>query len=167
MGAWFKKSENTEQKNRQGHIWIIVIGAALGMGLLLFGSHERSASTAAEELQTTNSTEETIIYRKRLEEEIRTLCESVSGVGEVRVAVTLDGGFREVYATEGNDSEYVIVGSGSSATPILISRDPPPLVGIGIVCRGGSSPSVQRELVALLSAAFDLPSNRIYVTEAK
>lgn len=167
MGAWFKKNENTEQKSRQGHIWIIVVGAALGIGLLLLGGRGESTTAVAEGVPQTNAIEETVLYRTRLEEEIRTLCESVSGVGEVRVAVSLEGGFREVYATEGADGEYVIVGSGSSASPVLISRDPPALSGIGVVCRGGSSPSIQRELVSLLSATFNLPTNRIYVTEAK
>ena len=167
MGSWFKKSENTAQKGQRTHLWVILAGALLGIALLLAGGRGKTEEQSTDTVSQVNATEETVLYRRRLEEEIRALCESVSGVGEVRVALTLEGGFREVYATEGTDGEYVIVGSGSSAAPLLISRDPPALAGIGIVCRGGSSPSVQRELVALLSAAFDLPSNRIYVTEAK
>ena len=167
MGSWFQKGENGTSKKDRMRTWLILVGAVLGIGLLLVGGRTKAEGKPESTETSSNANEETVIYRKRMEEEIRTLCESVSGVGEVRVAITLEGGFREIYATEGTDGKYVIVGSGSSATPLLISRDPPALVGIGIVCRGGSSPSVQHELVSLLSAAFDLPSNRIYVTEAK
>ena len=167
MGLWFKKKENGEKKNARTPLWIILVGGFLGIALLLAGGRGKEAEATEKGESSTKATEEALLYRQRLESEIRLICESVSGVSDVRVALTLEGGFREVYATEGADGEYVIVGSGSSASPILLSRDPPALAGIGIVCRGGSSPSIQRELIALLSAAFDLPSNRIYVTEAK
>jgi stage III sporulation protein AG len=80
----------------------------------------------------------------------------------------LEGGFQSVYATEyqnGNES-YVIVGSGSSAKPLFLSREAPQIAGVGIVCRGGNSASVRHELTILISAAFPVPSNRIYVTES-
>ena len=41
------------------------------------------------------------------------------------------------------------------------------VVGIGIVCRGGSDPKIQRELLSLVSAACGVGSNRIFITEAQ
>ena len=88
--------------------------------------------------------------------------------GNVTVVVTLSGSFESVYATEWPDGneEYVILGSGSSAAPIYLSRSAPEIAGIGIVCSGGANDNVKRELIALLSATFHISSNRIYITEA-
>ena len=61
--------------------------------------------------------------------------------------------------------EYVILGSGSSASPIYLSRTAPEIAGIGIVCSGGANDNVKRELISLLSATFHISSNRIYITE--
>ena len=109
-----------------------------------------------------------MIYQDYLEKRIKTLCESVSGVRNVTVVVTLSGSFESVYATEWPDGneEYVILGSGSSASPIYLSRSAPEIAGIGIVCSGGANDNVRRELISLLSATFHISSNRIYITEA-
>ena len=104
-----------------------------------------------------------------MEDRIRTLCESVSGVDRVTVAVTLSGSFTSVYATEyrnGNE-EYVVLGSGASAKALYLTRSAPDIAGIGIVCHGGGSERVRCELISLLSATLHVNTNRIYVTEAK
>ena len=41
------------------------------------------------------------------------------------------------------------------------------IIGIGIVCRGGGEPKIQRELLSLISAACGIGSNRIFITEAQ
>ena len=167
MFSFFKKNEASEPKNRHLHLWLMIAGAVLGVTLLLFGGRSDEKNEVTQEVSQNDLSRETQLYREQLEHEIKTLCERVSGVEGVTVAVSLEGSFTEVYATEGEDGKYVIVGSGSSAAPLFLSRDTPRITGIGVVCRGGSSPSIQRELTALLSATFDLPTNRIYVTEAK
>ena len=104
-----------------------------------------------------------------LEEKVKNLCSTVDGVGSVSVIVTLEGGFSSEYAVEYKDGneEYVIIGGGSSQNGLFLTRNTPKIAGVGVVCHGGMNPSVQRELTALLSAALDLPSNRIYITAAK
>ena len=113
--------------------------------------------------------EELELYQSYIETRVKTLCESVDGVEHVTVAVTLNGNFEEIYAIEyidGNE-EYVIVGSGSNASALHLSRNAPEIAGIGVVCRGGGDTDIRHELLSLLSAAFRVPSNRIYITEAK
>ena len=108
-------------------------------------------------------------YRSDLEERVKHLCESVLGVKDVTVIITLSGGFERIYATELSEGgeEYVIIGSGSSAEALLLSQAAPQIEGIGIVCQGGGNPDVKLELTSLLSASFHVSSNRIYITEAK
>ena len=55
-------------------------------------------------------------------------------------------------------------GSGSSESPIYLSVKPPGIAGIGVVCDGGGDASVRRELISLLSAAYGVGTNKIYVT---
>lgn len=149
-------------------LWIILIGAVAGVALLLFGSHGLKTDKTAETEAETVAENELLLYQKHLEDEIKSLCSKVKGVGEVTAIVTLEGGFSTEYATEwkdGNES-YVILGSGSSQSGLFLSRSAPKIAGIGIVASGGSNAGVKQELTALLSATFNLPSNRIYVTQS-
>ncbi|MBQ9760207.1 MAG: hypothetical protein IJW16_02535 [Clostridia bacterium] len=166
----FLKSENGE-KNSRLRLLLIIGGALLGVVLLLFGSgtiggNEEEPSNAPAYSVTQD---ETLIYQTYLEGRIKALCESVRGVGSATVIVSLENGFEEIYATELRDGneEYVIVGSGSSANALLLSRESPSIRGIGIVCEGGSDPTVRGALISLLSATFHISSNRICITEAR
>lgn len=164
MFSFLKASECSPLKGKLG---IILLLGLLGIVLLLFGGslgeneeeQEDSPLPVAEDLSD---------YRDSLEERIRQICGSVKGVGNVRVILMLEGGFSSVYATEweGENEHYVILGSGSSAQALYLGQRTPKITGIGIVCTGGGNATVQRELTALLSSTFDLPSTRIHVTEA-
>ena len=156
------------KENGRLRLYLLLGCGVLGILLILFGSSTKSAEKTSTETPYSTSTDELVIYQDYLEKRIKTLCESVSGVRNVTVVVTLSGSFESVYATEWPDGneEYVILGSGSSASPIYLSRSAPEIAGIGIVCSGGANDNVRRELISLLSATFHISSNRIYITEA-
>lgn len=146
-----------------------IIGAALGILLLLwgsfgFGQKEEKAVSSAQEIEA---------YSAYLEEQAVRLCESVCGVSKVTVALTLSGSFEQVYAadkssTAGGDTyEYVKLGNGSSAQLCAVSVMAPKVTGIGVTCRGGKNETVRAELTSLLSAAFGVGTNKIYITEAE
>ena len=162
-------SEHTEGETSGKLRMLLILGIALlGVILLLYGGGiVGKTDTQNTEKNDALTSEATIkAFRAELEERIRTLCQSVEGVGSVRIFVSLEGGYSAVYATEdgSNGEEYVILGSGSSASPILLRTEMPEIRGIGIVCSGGNSPNVRREIISLLSAALHVASNRIYVT---
>ena len=163
-------TQTTAEKQSRKKLILILIGAGTGILLLLVGSGWFSSSkktTAAPSPPT--ASQELEEYRSSVEARVAALCSSVSGVGEVRVAVSLAGGFETVYATETrNGSEiYATVGSGSNAEALVIARNPPEITGIGVVCRGGGNQAIRGELTSLLASAFRVPSNRIYITEGK
>lgn len=166
MFEFLKKGNSTEKGKLR--LYLLLGCGVLGILLILFGGSTKSTEKAAEETTYSTATDELVIYQDYLEGRIKSLCESVNGVRNVTVVVTLSGSFESVYATEWPDGneEYVILGSGSSASPIYLSRSAPEIAGIGIVCSGGSNDTVRRELIALLSATFHISSNRIYITEA-
>ena len=146
----------------------ILVGIAAGLLLLFFGNG--SGELISKKEDATVSAYNEAAYEASLTEKIEKICGKVKGAGEVSVALTLDGSFKSVLVqnSESNDGkqahEYVLVGSGSSESAVTIGYTPPAILGVGIVCEGGNSASVRKEIIALVSAAFDIPSNRIYVT---
>lgn len=162
MLSFFKNGFPTSSKSK---LWIILGGAALGVFLILLGNGSPKSTSQSNAAKSFDQ-DELILYQDYLEERVVNLCQSVSGVGKVTAVVTLEGGFEEIYATqwESGNEVYVILGSGSSASPLPISRALPQIAGIGIVCDGGGNAAVRQELTDLLSATFDLATHRIYVT---
>lgn len=157
-------------KNKK--LLIIAMIAAIGVLMLLWGSGEDKSKT-----QTTSEPDATVQleeYRESLRRDIARLCEQVGGVSDVTVAVSLECGFEYVYATDSKSDtdaygsqtqiKYITVGNGSSESAVYITEKLPRIGGIGVVCRGGSDPVIVKRLTALLSAAYNIGSNKIYVT---
>lgn len=156
----------SEKKNAA--VIFVILGAAVGILLLLWGSF----GGGEKETAALSNTDEIEAYCSYLEDQAVRLCESVKGVSDVTVTLTLEGGFEQVYAADktttgnGQSIEYVKLGSGSDAELCAVSVSTPKVVGIGVTCKGGKNESVRAELTALLSAAFGVGTNKIYITEA-
>ena len=164
------------EKKEKGQLKMlpVIIGAAVGVLLLMYGgsfgaksSEENNAKVSAD-----ISTFDEAQYETTLVKKIEDVCSRVKGAGAVSVAVTLDGSYRAIYAQNSSDGssirrEYLLVGSGSSETALLLGYAPPEILGVGIVCAGGANDTVRREIIALVSALLDVPTNKIYVTGAK
>jgi stage III sporulation protein AG len=121
----------------------VVTALLILLGLILILSSSFSEDAKNENRNETITLDE---YKERLEEEIRELCSSVDGVGKCRVTVTFERGEQNVY-------------KGSS----VIETKPPRVQGISVVCRGGDSDSVRIQLTELLTALFDIGSNRVAI----
>lgn len=170
----FFSTKDGDESSRQGKtpLFLLVGVALIGVLLILFGGQigkSEKKETADDTPSAMDAQQELEAYQIYIESRVKSLCESVRGVENVTVAVTLSGGFEEVYAKEISDEKesYVILGSGSNASALYLSRKTPEITGIGVVCRGGGNDDVRQELLSLLSAAFKVPTNRIYITEAK
>lgn len=139
--------------------WPLLLAAMLlGLALLIGRGESRTASTP-----TPDELDVLLFYKVTLEKEITSLCESVSGVSSAEVVVTLEEGSTRRIAY-GSDGKAVIVGSGSSAAAEVLSVSPPRVAGVGVVCRGGGDPHVQRELTDLISTALGISAHRVYVS---
>ena len=136
------------------------------MLLLIYGSFGEKTDNAVG-----SEADEMEEYCKYLEDQAVRLCDSVRGVSDVTVALTLEGGFEQVYAADeksggGSKSvEHVRLGSGSAAELCAVSVVSPKVAGIGVTCKGGRDEALRAELTALLSAAFGVGANKIYITE--
>lgn len=152
---------------------IIIIGIVIGIALLILGGGSLfSKSNESTDVSSEVREYDEVKYEEELVRKIELICSQVKGAGKVSVAVTLDGSYRAIYAqnlTDGSSSkkEYLLVGSGSSESALLVGYSPPKILGVGVVCSGGVSASVRAEIIALISATLDLPTNKIYVTASK
>ena len=142
---------------------LLIAGALLGILLLILGGTSTSQSTASKEVDPlTLRAEELTAYEARLEKEIEVLCESVAGVSDASVMVSLAHGHRTEYVTDAA-GDPVTVGSGSSEQAVYGTLLSPTVTGVGVVCRGGASAEVQRVLVELISTALGISANRVYI----
>lgn len=131
---------NVSALKRSGKLKFILIILAAGIALLLVGSKTNAKNT---EKRSENASISISEYESLLESKIKNICEEVDGVSDVTVALSLEA-----------------ARSDSSDTAQKIS-------GIGIVCRGGGDPRIQKELLSLISAACDVGTNKIFITEAQ
>lgn len=149
---------------------IILILLLLGIALILLptSSSDSKGSDDSQRLEE---------YERELEKKIADLCSRVRGVGSVSVSVYFDSGFETVYAyneeskesTSGHNSEkkYVTVGSGNNEKLVCIVEKMPNICGVAVVCVGGGDPTVQNALINLISSAYGVPKNKIFIAEGK
>ena len=156
---------------KSGKLAVALGGVILGVVLLIFGNRAgKEGSPSAEAPPVTVETRTAEEYRQDLEARMEAICARVAGVGAVDVIVTLEGGYEYVYAYDtkttvsGQSTSYITVGSGDGESLVYITERAPAIVGIGVVCSGGMDAGVRREVTGLLSAAFGVGSNKIYVT---
>ena len=151
---------------KSGHGKIIAIGFIIGIALFVIGSLGLVGEKEEPKPDDENNMEGFFEYKIGLEEEIRKICLSVKGISNVEVIVYFEETGGSVYAQNlqsgsmSEKSEYVIIGSGSSARALYLGESLPTLSGIGIVCSAGER---EHELCALLAAAYGLPLTRVYV----
>ena len=146
---------------KAGSTAVAVIGLVLGVMLMLFGSFGGISNDGGGEREESLSAE---VYRAQVEKRIGDLCSAVRGVGQLRVFVSVSGGYEYVYSVN-QRGECVTVGSGSSERAVVEEVRSPEIVGVGIVCAGGGDPAVKNALIQLVSSSLGIGANRVVVME--
>lgn len=146
----------------------VVIGIA-GMLLVLlselpfFSGEERTAS------EDTNS-----YYIQDLEQRTEKMISKIAGAGKVGVMLTYECAEETVWAkdisekTDGNtggnvEQKHIIIDASQGETGLAVKVIYPKVRGVAVVCSGGDDPTVRSEIKALVSALFDIGSNRISI----
>ncbi len=167
-----KKIRMIDYLKNQKSVLIIFVLILLGLILLILPSNNNSLDNGVN-----NSENRLKAYGEELETKIAALCSNVQGVYNVTVTVYFDTGFETVYAyneesketSSGYNSEkkYVTIGSGNDETMVCVVERMPNICGIAVVCRGGGNPVIASELVNLISSAYGVSKNKIYIAEGK
>ena len=122
-------------------LWRVCLLVIFGIALVLL-----SSAVSGSEKESEGEIITLAEYKKALEEELSSVCSSVEGVGKCKVIVTFERGEQNSY-------------KGST----LIESKPPRVLGVTVVCRGAESDFVRRELTGMLTALFDIGSNRVAI----
>ena len=148
---------------------IVIMLAILALvGILLITVGSKSGNGAQENTGFQNL--DPARYAEEVEARVETLCNKVDGASSAYAVVTLKGGYRAIYASDsqsGSSSSKkatVIIGSGSNEQGLLVGYENPEIAGIGIVCSGGDDYNVRKNIISVVSSAFDVSSNKIFVS---
>lgn len=122
---------------------IVLVAFAVAIGVLLL---MLPISDESDDLAGVDPLDE---YRQRLEDEVASLASDVKGVGRCRVLITFERGGQSTYK------------NGE-----LVESRPPLVLGVTVVCPGGDSDYVRARLTEMITALFDIPSNRVAVLKS-
>lgn len=171
-------SEHKEQKSvflrfgkTKAPLFVLLAALAALMLLLLpssSGSPDTDKKPAAEESLTE--------YCAMLESKAEELICLLDGVKECCVVVTLETGYTCTYATDQSvkesffesgstsqkETQKTVVFHDSDGSAVVLKQELPRISGVGVVCRGATR-ETQYKIISLVSALFDVSSNRINV----
>ena len=143
-----------------------MLGLLAGVFLLVLPSSKENDTVVVNDKLTSEQ------YCTMLEEKATNLICELPEVDSCAVFVTLERGYRYVYATDQHvreesssketDKTVVLAGNGNGEEAILIEETMPKVYGVGVVCRGASY-ETQYRIIELMCALFDINSNRISV----
>lgn len=143
---------------------VLLVGSMIGVLLLLIGTFISTSESEKKEAFSVS------FYTEELEKKIKELCESVSGVSDAHVLLTLDSSGEYVYAqnTEKNisgsyASDYLIITKNGEESGVLLEEIFPRIRGVAVVCQGGDSALIRKTLTELLSAALGIPGGNIRI----
>ncbi len=149
-------------------LMILALLALLGVCLMLLS--RCIGSTSSNEPDTNDPIDlDPSEYATSVEERVKALCNKIDGVSSTYAVVTLKGGYRAIYASDSQSGssnskkETVIIGSGSSQKALLLGYENPEIAGIGIVCSGGNDPVKREKIISVISSAFNISTNKIFV----
>ena len=167
---------------------IIVLLGILGMALILLSQFADDDRAGQGQAPTTGGAEfASQDYVAQLEERLQNLISQIEGVGRNKVMITLESGVEYVYAQEqrrstdtthsGNgeiptgsrtqeniEQRFILVDTEFGRREALVlTRIPPRVQGVIIVCEGASNPHVEQKLISVVTTALGIPSTRVSV----
>ena len=173
MNDLFEKLKNLKIGKKN----IILIAVAVLIIFLLLMSEFLTADNTE-----TVSKENTEIYSsqyiEKTEKELEALLENISGAGEVKVMITLENSYENVFAkgyTEKNDNktdsqkseseeEYIIIKDGSNTEKCLVVKVYEPTVkGVAVIAQGAGNTQVKTAITETVCALFDISTAKVSV----
>jgi len=152
------------KKNKAFPFILIALIAGVALMLIPDGSDSRKNEAAA--------SDDAREYVEYLEAKAAKLIKEVEGVKECTVMISVTGGYRYNYASnqrvtqngENRDTQKEYVTLDGDTTPLLTEQRMPEILGVAVVCPD-ISPETEYKVMSLLSALFDVSSNRISITK--
>ncbi len=113
-------------------------------------------------------------YNDDLVRQTEKLISQIEGAGKVSVMLTYEATEETVWAKDVNEKsegeggadteeKYIIVDTSDGESGLAIKVIYPRIRGVAVVCSGGDDPVVNSRIKSLVSALFDIGSNRISI----
>ncbi len=106
------------------------------------------------------------------EKRLKNIIKCIKGVGDVETYITYDCKYETVYAVNSDvktdekqvqsKSEYIIT---DEDTGLILKMIYPKIRGVAIVCQGGDDPVIKEKIYSVVSALFDISTNKISVAD--
>lgn len=183
----FSGSKNTDEsgeKKRVNPIIVCVIIAAILV--LIFFRPSGGAKKEVPSSEPVSGIGSDTEYVKKMEEELKSILEKISGAGSVSVSIYIDSTNEKILAedsrasseiTESGDSKRETSSkesqpasasgggfSGSGGEPYVVREKLPYPIGVVVVASGASDSGVRNEIYEAVKALYGLSANRIKVT---
>ena len=154
----------------------VLLVIAAGIALLLLPALPRGGGASGE--TAAGAGEEADAFQvEALESRMEEALSRITGVGEVRVVLTLQSTPRRILAqdtqstveadaTDASLTTVVLSGGGTEET-VTLQQISPQYQGALVVCSGGGNPSVRLQVVEAVSALTGLGADHISVCEGK
>ncbi len=168
---------NSLKNLRIGKKNTILIAVAVLIMLLLFFS-ELFNENKPEIVSKENTEVYSRQYIEKNEKELESLLENISGAGEVRVMITLENCYENVFATgysektdnktdsqkSESEEEYIIVKNGSNNEECLVVKVYEPTVkGVAVIAQGAGNIQIKNAITQTVCALFDISSAKVSV----
>lgn len=156
---------------------IVILGLA-GMALILFSDilipnkETDKQETVSDDVLTDYES-----FVNEMELRLKTTLEKIDGVGRADVMITASGSGEYIYAKDekidtdsesvSKDEKYVIIGGNGQKQALVRKIDNPEISGVVVVCEGGESSVVKEKVYNAVAAAFNIPSQKIFVAGSK
>jgi stage III sporulation protein AG len=117
-------------------------------------------------------------YVDKAEKELEALLENISGAGDVKVMITLENCYENVFAKgysektdnktdsqkSESDEEYIIIKNGSSNEECLVVKVYEPTIkGVAVIAQGAGNTQVKNAITQTVCALFDISTARVSV----
>lgn len=149
----------------QGKGKILIVMMLLMIGVLLLTIGFSDGTKGADEGESFEPTE--VDYAQTTEGKIKEFLETVHGIEQVNVFVTVDGGFENEYAKKGDSgyyaSDYLLTNSDGDTEAAIVRTIYPRIRGVAISCTGGDNAEIKEKVTTLISAGLGIGTNKIEV----
>ena len=157
---------------------IVVALGIIGIVLIMFSEFWPQKKV---EKKDTGTAYDMAAFQLETEEKLNEILSEISGVGKVKVMLTVSGTQEYIYAeevkksdtqdtdkkAEQSENKYVIVDTGNEKEALVKKVINPQINGVVIVCEGGGSARVCESIYRTVSTVLGIPTNKIYVTQIK
>lgn len=139
-------------------IVIIVIAAGALLLILSSGSKNESEGAVLQNLERFDFAE----YEEKLERRLEEKINSIEGISSCEVMVLVESSYVYDYLLDDNGS-IVMSEIGGDETPISEKERAPQIKGVAVICKGAKSAQRKKEIIDMLSALLNIPTNNIWV----